>query len=58
MERVLRFTSFSGSVVNYCLIPGWWKQSEQLKGQSGMQGEMEMLELTWLSSLPLALGST
>lgn len=56
MERVLHFGS--GSVVNYCLIPGWWKQSEQLKDQSGMQGEMEMLELTWLSSLPLALGST
>lgn len=46
MEKLLHFTSLSGSVVNYSLIPGWWKESEQLKDQSGMQVKMEMLELT------------
>lgn len=36
----------SGSVVNYSLIPGWWKESEQLKDETGMQVKMEILELT------------
>lgn len=45
MERRLNFMSFSGSVVNYSLIADWWKEPEQLKDQSGMQVQMEMLEL-------------